>query len=65
MDEEAKVLKRMGINIPKKYDFPNTLVQLTIDAKREPQKTRARMQRAINAAAKQEGIRPAAERREP
>jgi hypothetical protein len=54
-DEEAKVLKRMGINIPKKYDFPNSLVQLTVDAKRDPQKAKLKMQRAINEAARKEG----------
>jgi hypothetical protein len=59
-DEEGKVLKRMGINIPKKYDFPNSLVQLTIDAKRDPNKAKLKMQRAINEAAKKGGVRPAA-----
>lgn len=62
-EEEGKVLKRMGINIPKKYDFPNGMVQLTIDAKRNPQKAKASIQRAVNEGAKKETARPVAERK--
>lgn len=53
-EEEAKVLKRLGFNIPQKYDFPNGLLQTAIDAKRDPQGTRAKLQRVIDASSKQE-----------
>jgi hypothetical protein len=36
VDEAAKILKRVGINIPKDYDFPNGLIRAAADAKRNP-----------------------------
>ena len=51
-EQETKIEKRMGFNIPKKYDFPNGLVQLTIEARRDPQKTRAKLQQGIDEAVK-------------
>lgn len=49
--EEAKVLKRVGINIPKKYDYDNCLLELMVDARRNPMQTRARLQATIDKAA--------------
>lgn len=48
VDTEAKVLKRFGITIPHDYDFPDGLIQLTLDARRDPQGTRNRLQNLIN-----------------
>lgn len=60
VEAEAKVLKRAGINIPKKYDFPNGLVKLTVDARRNPEKTRAALQRQIDDAVGTAGAKPPA-----
>jgi len=48
VEEEAKVLNRVGINMPRHYDFPNGLVQLTIDLRRNPTATRAKLQQVID-----------------
>jgi hypothetical protein len=53
-EQKAKVIKRLGFNIPKKYDFPTPLLLITIDAKRNPQHARAEFQQAVEEAAKQE-----------
>jgi len=50
--EKYKVLGRVGFNIPQKYDFSNELLMLAIDAKRDPNGTRTKLQRVINTAAK-------------
>ena len=52
-EEEAKVLKRLGFNIPQKYDFPNGLLQTAINAKRDPQGTKAKLQRVIDESSKE------------
>ncbi len=65
-EQEAKIDKRLGFNLPQKYDFPNGLVKLAIDAKRDPQGTRAKLQRAIDqAAAKQKAGQPAGQTKLP
>lgn len=48
VDEEAKLLKRVGINLPHDYDLPNGLLQLTIEARRDSQGTRTKVQRATD-----------------
>jgi hypothetical protein len=59
-EQEAKIDKRLGFNIPKKYDFPNGLVMLALDARRNPQATRAKLQKAIDeATARQKAGQPA------
>ncbi len=50
----GKVLKKVGFNIPKKYDFPNETVLVTIEAKRNPEQARAKFQKVMDDAAKQE-----------
>ncbi len=57
-EARAKGLKRLGINIPKKYDFPNELVLLAIDTKRNPKATQARLQHAIDKAESEAGGAP-------
>jgi hypothetical protein len=47
-EQEANSLKRLGINLPHDYDFPNGLLQLTIEARRDPQGTRAKLQKVID-----------------
>jgi hypothetical protein len=47
-EQEANTLKRVGINLPHDYDFPNGLLQLTMEARRDPQGTRARVQKLID-----------------
>jgi hypothetical protein len=56
--QEGKVIKRLGFNIPKDYDFPNQMVQATIEAKRNPQQAKANFQKAVNDAAKHEQSQP-------
>ncbi len=53
-EQQGKVIKHLGFNIPKDYDFPNQMVQATIEAKRNPQQAKANFQRAVDEAAKQE-----------
>ncbi len=48
VETEARALKRVGINLPHDYDFPNGLIQLTIEARRDTPGTRARLQNIIN-----------------
>jgi hypothetical protein len=59
LDEQTeltgKVLKKVGFNIPKKYDFPNETVLVAIEAKRNPEQARAKFQKVVDEAAKQEG----------
>lgn len=54
VEEQAKVAKRMGFNIPKGYDFPNKLVLATAEAKRNPQLARAKFAAAVEDAARYE-----------
>ncbi|MGI0036602.1 MAG: hypothetical protein ACRD98_12120, partial [Nitrososphaera sp.] len=58
LDEQTeltgKVLKQVGFNIPKKYDFPNQMVLATIEAKRNPEQAKQNFQRTVDEAAKQE-----------
>ncbi len=53
-EQEGKVIKRLGFNIPKDYDFPNQMVQVTIEAKRNPRQAKANFLSAVDEAAKQE-----------
>jgi hypothetical protein len=53
-EQKAKVIKRLGFNIPRDYDFPTQLLLVTIDVKRNPQHAKAEFQRAVEEAAKQE-----------
>jgi len=46
-EQEAKLAKRVGFNIPKGYDFPNGLITAAIAARRDPQATRARFVQAV------------------
>jgi hypothetical protein len=48
VETEARALKRVGINLPHDYDFPNGLLKLTIDARRDTPGTRARLQKLID-----------------
>lgn len=48
----GKVVKRIGFNIPKKYDFPNQMVLATIEAKRNPQQAKKKFELAVEEAAK-------------
>jgi hypothetical protein len=50
----GKVVKRIGFNIPKKYDFPNQRVLATIEAKRNPEQAEANFQKVVDEAAKQD-----------
>jgi hypothetical protein len=51
VDQEAHVARRLGFNIPREYDFPNQLIEVTIAARRDPSGTRARFSRAVEEAA--------------
>lgn len=48
VEAEANALKRVGINLPHDYDFPNGLITLTIEARRDTPGTRARVQKLID-----------------
>ena len=50
----GKVVKRIGFNIPKKYDFPNQMILAQIEAKRNPEQAKANFQKVVDEAAKQE-----------
>jgi hypothetical protein len=47
-ESEARMLKRIGINLPHDYDFPDGLIKLTMDARRDPEGTRSRLQKLID-----------------
>ena len=53
--EKHEFIGRLGINIPKRYDFPNGLVTMTIHAHRDLRGTRNRIQRAITKQASASG----------
>ncbi len=48
VEAEAKLLKRLGLNLPHDYDFPDGLIKLTVDARRDPAGTRARLMKLID-----------------
>lgn len=49
----ARVLKQTGFNIPRDYDFPNEMVLVAIEAKRNPEQERQKFQQVVDQAAKQ------------
>ena len=51
---QGKVVKRIGFNFPRGYDFPNKLVLAEIEAKRNPEQSKANFQKVVDEAAKQE-----------
>jgi len=48
VEQEAKVLKRTGFNIPKEYDFPNGLIKVAIDSRKDPKGTKEKLQKVID-----------------
>jgi hypothetical protein len=50
--EEAKALKRVGFDIPQDFDLPNGLLETAIEAKRDPQGTKAKLHRVVDEASK-------------
>jgi hypothetical protein len=48
VETEAKMLRRVGINIPHEYDFPNGLIRMALDARQDPAGTRSRLQKLID-----------------
>lgn len=46
-DQYYKVAKHLGFNIPKEYDFPNRLLEVAIEARRDPTRLAAEFDRAL------------------